>query len=409
MEMNTAEKTNPVMDTARLTLSQLAAAGIREAEACAQKLGLTQSMENYDVSLEKIAPFAVMQEARFQFMNHYFRQANCRSIVDIACGFSPRGLLMARQGYHYLGLDLQAATTAMSQVAADVNAEEKLPGSFRYQMVDITDPAAFSAAAGALQGPVAMGCEGLLVYLGRYEFESLLQGLANVLHANGGCFITPDLVSSQFMFGIFTAVLGEEAGKEALMAFAARIQEKSDTVFRGSLTKIPMEELKQVFAKYGLQCELIPFLPEDVQLNSFAMLRQDQIEAIRRNLAQVQCLKLTAAPQTQNTAFSSKQFSVTLERIGESLTGSLSGRLDSLTAPKLLEQYEQAKSGGRISSLSLDAAELDYISSAGLRTLLIMRKDLPDANMQLRNVNSQVMDILEQTGFTTILDVKAER
>lgn len=122
MEKNTAEKTNPVMDTARLTLSQLAAAGIREAEDCAQKLGLTQAMENYDVAREKIAPFAVMQEARFQFMNHYFRQANCRNIVDIACGFSPRGMLMARQGYDYLGLDLQAAVAAMSKAAADVNA-----------------------------------------------------------------------------------------------------------------------------------------------------------------------------------------------------------------------------------------------------------------------------------------------
>lgn len=405
MEMNTAEKTNPVMDTARLTLSQLAAAGIQEAEVCAQKLGLTQAMENYNVSREKIAPFAVMQEARFQFMNHYFRQANCRNIVDIACGFSPRGLLMARQGYDYLGLDLQAAVTAMSQVAADVNAEEKLSGSFQYQMVDITDPSAFSAATEALQGPVAMGCEGLLVYLGRYEFESLLQGLANVLHSHGGCFVTPDLVSSQFMFGIFTAILGEEEGKKALMAFASRIQEKSDTVFKGSLTKVPIEEWKQVFAKYGLQCELVPFLPEDMQLHSFAMLSQNQIASIRRNLSQVRCLKLTAVPQTQKTSFSSRQFSVTMERTGESLTGSVSGRLDSLTAPKLLEQYEQIKSEGKIGCIVLDTTDLDYISSAGLRTLLIMQKELPETKMQLQNVNPQVMDILEQTGFTTILDI----
>lgn len=405
MTTNTAEKTNPVMDTARLTLSQLAAAGIHEAEACAQKLGLTRSMENYDVSQKQIVPFAVMQEARFQFMNHYFRQAGCENIVDIACGFSPRGLLMARQGFRYLGLDLQAAVTAMSQVAADVAAEETLPGSFRYQMVDITDPAAFSAAVDALRGPAAMGCEGLLVYLGRYEFESLLQGLSNVLHAHGGCFITPDLVSRHFMFGIFTAILGDEAGKKALMALASRIEEKSDTVFRGTLTSVPMEEWAVVFAKYGLQYELVPFLPEDAELNSFAMLTPEQIAAIRRNLAPVRCLKLTAAPQTQKTTFSSRQFSVTLERAGESLTGFLSGRLDSLSAPKFLEQYEQAKAEGKISSLTLDAGNLDYISSAGLRTLLIMRKALPDAQMQLRNVNDQVMEILEQTGFTSILDV----
>jgi anti-anti-sigma factor len=46
---------------------------------------------------------------------------------------------------------------------------------------------------------------------------------------------------------------------------------------------------------------------------------------------------------------------------------------------------------------------LDYISSAGLRVLLIMQKQ---HGVKLVAVNSVVMEILETTGFDSILEVE---
>lgn len=53
----------------------------------------------------------------------------------------------------------------------------------------------------------------------------------------------------------------------------------------------------------------------------------------------------------------------------------------------------------------IDCGRLDYISSAGLRVLLIMSKECPDG-VRLRGVNQVVNEILEQSGFDSILDVE---
>ena len=46
---------------------------------------------------------------------------------------------------------------------------------------------------------------------------------------------------------------------------------------------------------------------------------------------------------------------------------------------------------------------LEYISSAGLRVLMIMRKALADGkNFSLINMNDNVTNIIETTGFDTI-------
>ena len=47
--------------------------------------------------------------------------------------------------------------------------------------------------------------------------------------------------------------------------------------------------------------------------------------------------------------------------------------------------------------------ELEYVSSAGLRVLLIMRKALTDSNsFNLVNMNDSVKEIIETTGFDSI-------
>ena len=97
-----------------MTISQLAAAGVREAADLADMFGFGEFMEQYNVTGSSVAPMAVVQEARFSFINRYIENSSFTNIMDLACGFSPRGLLMARKGLRYLGIDLEAASTAMS-------------------------------------------------------------------------------------------------------------------------------------------------------------------------------------------------------------------------------------------------------------------------------------------------------
>lgn len=78
------------------------------------------------------------------------------------------------------------------------------------------------------------------------------------------------------------------------------------------------------------------------------------------------------------------------------------GNVDSSNASQFEEELLQAISGVQ---LTIDAEELGYISSAGLRVLLKAKKAL-SADLTMVNVCPEVYDILDMTGFTQILTVR---
>lgn len=83
----------------------------------------------------------------------------------------------------------------------------------------------------------------------------------------------------------------------------------------------------------------------------------------------------------------------------------LEGRLDTTTAPELENTINGE--GETLTNLVLDFNGVNYISSAGLRVLLTAQKKMNvQGSMELINVNEDVMDILEMTGFADILEIK---
>ncbi len=86
------------------------------------------------------------------------------------------------------------------------------------------------------------------------------------------------------------------------------------------------------------------------------------------------------------------------------MTLELKGRIDSNNAAQVEAELLSALDGQERSSVVLDAAELSYISSAGLRVILHLKKTYPD--LTIKNVNSEVYEILEMTGFTEMMTVE---
>ena len=88
---------------------------------------------------------------------------------------------------------------------------------------------------------------------------------------------------------------------------------------------------------------------------------------------------------------------------GAELTVSLSGRLDTTSAPTLENDLKAIDAA--VTSLILDFAGVDYVSSAGLRVILAAQKQMGNRHgaMVLRNVPDAVMEVFEMTGFTDIL------
>ena len=96
---------------------------------------------------------------------------------------------------------------------------------------------------------------------------------------------------------------------------------------------------------------------------------------------------------------------ITNERNGNTLTVSISGRVDTATAPELEKFIEENTEG--ISELILDVKEMSYTSSAGLRVFLKAQKKMnSQGKMIIKNVQSTVMEIFEMTGFSDILTIE---
>ena len=87
------------------------------------------------------------------------------------------------------------------------------------------------------------------------------------------------------------------------------------------------------------------------------------------------------------------------------LTVTISGNIDTVTAPELDTKLQENLSG--IKDLILDFAAVDYISSAGLRVILMANQQMEDVdgNMTVKNVNEDVRDVFEMTGFDSLLNL----
>lgn len=83
---------------------------------------------------------------------------------------------------------------------------------------------------------------------------------------------------------------------------------------------------------------------------------------------------------------------------------SLSGRISSTNAPEVEKQVRGAIADSGCENVIMDMENLDYISSAGLRVLLHVRKQF--AGLKLINVNTDVYEILDMTGFTEMVEVE---
>lgn len=96
---------------------------------------------------------------------------------------------------------------------------------------------------------------------------------------------------------------------------------------------------------------------------------------------------------------------ITKTQNGNNLTLALEGRLDTSTAPELESTLKDSLDG--ITELTIDMEALDYLSSAGLRVLLVAQKTMnKQGSMKVVHVNEMIMEIFEVTGFTNILTVE---
>lgn len=82
----------------------------------------------------------------------------------------------------------------------------------------------------------------------------------------------------------------------------------------------------------------------------------------------------------------------------------LSGRIDSGNSAQIEKELTELAEAHPNAKVVFDAEDLEYISSAGLRVLLHVRKNNP--SLKIINVRSDVYEVFEMTGFSQMIDIE---
>lgn len=95
---------------------------------------------------------------------------------------------------------------------------------------------------------------------------------------------------------------------------------------------------------------------------------------------------------------------ITKKEQGNELVMAISGRLDTNSAPALIEAIDESLEEG-VERFVLDMEECDYVASSGLRAILGAQKKMNSLHgtMIVKNVIGDVMEVFEMTGFADIL------
>lgn len=86
------------------------------------------------------------------------------------------------------------------------------------------------------------------------------------------------------------------------------------------------------------------------------------------------------------------------------LTIYLAGHIDSNNAGEIEAEITKIVDENKPSNIIIDAANLEYISSAGLRIVLRLKKNYPD--IKVIELSSEVYEIFEITGFSEMMDIQ---
>ena len=404
------EAVNPVFNTARSCVTVNALLGDADAQRLMAPLGFDISLfrsagENLTPEMLEFAAqmrnpgFNIMVETRFAAANRFILESGCGQIVDLPCGYTPRGIKLADSGIRYFGLDLPAVTEAIAPAVKEVIGEND---SIGYFAADATNYSSLKEALAEAQGELLITTEGLLMYLTQSELDEVFRGIHLLLENYGGCWITTD-----------NEILAAHKRLMAVLADGETLKPKTD---QGKPLSPPENDfLKagsalQYAEKMGFHVRKIPvfdYLPDS--LLSLNNVPAEKRSAVRDTFREMFFWIMTVKENQEKTAAAEERpFSVQSDLSEEKLNIAVSGRLDTITAPELLAEYQAAREKGDIRSVTIDLSSTTYISSAGLRVFLIMRKALNDGGQfHIKNMNKTVEEILNITGFSDLFSFDA--
>ena len=163
------------------------------AEAAYSKLA-----RDYGLDRDQLTAYAPMFEARYKSVSELIRKSGASQILELACGYSMRGLELTRSGtLRYVETDLQGVISTKQELLDEVRRCHHIAPSSRHHVTvaDALDVEQLRVAVRELDArqPLLVLCEGLMGYLTRAETERVATNIRALLGDHGGgSWIVPD-------------------------------------------------------------------------------------------------------------------------------------------------------------------------------------------------------------------------
>ncbi len=351
-------------------------------------------------------------DAFHEIMDQFLAAGPEKTVVDLGCGYTPRALWKGLENKRFIGCDLPIVIDEMAPLVTKLLAGKNRPAPAEYRAADFTSYASLRSALDGVEGPVCLTSEGTLAYLTQPEVRQLCANVRRVLREFGGRWLTPDPEAGKRTIGTLRAVMGEEAIRNMMSAFNTLSAQSDVTVGNNDLVMRlgeagGFEKAAALLAENGLKARLLPMGEHMPELKVFAQLGGQQRENMKKLYADLTVWEITPDPAWSEPApEKSGAYALRTDVDGPEVVFTLRGRVDSLTAPEFLAAFEKAADAHALRDAKVDMSHLEYISSAGLRVLLIMAKRLGAGHVTVTGASDLIRSIFEQTGYSDILTLK---
>ena len=391
-------RTNPVFLTAKTAICLMARAGISDADSIVRCLELEdnqplRSMADSDTILGN----AIVVEAKYRTMCRLIEDCGYRTCVDLPCGYTPKALHLTQKNFRFVGLDLPIVVQEIAPIIRSLaNHSERMT----FSEVDATNYESLAAALRDIDKPICITTEGMMIYFTENEVDTVIANVRNLLEVHGGCWITPDPEVKLQFIETFRSVFGESSLDKLTTTGNAAIKQSGGTNLSNSFILDAADVIgsrktaESLLAKHGLKAKRVNLAEHMPELSVYSQLTSEQIlrfkEAMRRCNYWIIALDATRklkAIQKQRPF----EMSYTIENGILRLT--LRGRVDSISAPKILTAWESEKVVNVIDGVEIDCSALEYISSAGVRVLSDIHGSCK-RSVEFLNVNPSVAEIL---------------
>ena len=394
---------NPVFATAKGCLGLLSHTGIEEAGQLARCIDMDVPRGG-NTPPEVVRAYMVSNEARYHIGNILAKESDCDVIIDLPCGYVPRGIAIADMKKQFYGMDLPAVIDEVEPAIRKI-ASKGQQDYLNYKAVDATNYDSLKSALSGVKGRICILTDGLLGYFNKPELDSVCKNISKLLAEYGGCWITADKFSYELGAVTFSALTDSDGEiiKEMMAQGGTKVADipiNHTVIQEGSV-----EEGKQYFEGHGFKIEEITYADKVPELSSLKNSPSD-MQKLKEAYKSIKNWIMTVKSETVTKDNNGKSFNVEFSTNETQMVCSITGRLDTITAPDLLVGFENAYTDN-ITDITVDMSDTEYVSSAGLRILLKMCKMLPDQSaFRVINCSDSVKEIFEVTGFDSIFEIE---